>query len=73
VSAYGIAPLSDESLNGYAWSYLKEENNVRQTAQILIMGKVINTIMEEVHPKIKEVSREEYNKIINPEIEEKTE
>ncbi|MDR1667279.1 MAG: hypothetical protein LBS03_06265 [Bacteroidales bacterium] len=69
LAAYGLIHLPEEELVDYALNYLKDEKNKRQIIHTLLDGKVIRTVIDAVHPEIKEVSREEYNEIIQPKSE----
>lgn len=67
-SQFGITDISnEESLNIYVSNYLKEEQNVRQIVHTLLDKKVIQAIMKTAHTEIKEISREEYEKLVSSE------
>ncbi len=68
---YGVTNFPDDALTNYAMGTLKDEKNVRQIASQVIDKKVVNAIYEVVDVPVKEMSLDDFNKMIYPEAENK--
>ncbi len=66
---YGMTNFPDEALTNYAMNTLKEEKNIRQIVSQVVDKKVINAVYEAVDAPVKEITLDDFNKMIYPESE----
>ena len=63
-SAYGLRNVNDEMLTKQAMSFLKDEKNVRSMASQTLERKIAETVIEIMDVQIREISLEDFNKMI---------
>jgi trigger factor len=68
---YGITNFPEDELTNYAMNYLKEEKNVQQVISILLDKKIAQLVLDNVNVTVKEVTPDEYNKLIAPKSDKK--